>query len=236
MKLSDKLREVITTELKFLAFRRVKPDLENLGNYYLALGLITAWLAGVGRYWDNPRAELWQYLGLGSLTYVFFLALILWLLIMPLKPENWRYKSILTFVGMTSPPAILYAIPVERYFSLSTSQTINVWFLAVVATWRVILLFQYLMRSAKLSGFTVFVAALLPLVIIVSSLAMLNLEHVVFRVMAGITEDEKSANDAAYMILLLITYFSFMASPVLLIAYITMIVIRHKSARSDAID
>ncbi|MCU7869281.1 MAG: hypothetical protein KZQ98_12210 [Candidatus Thiodiazotropha sp. (ex Lucinoma borealis)] len=229
MTYSEKIREVLITEVKFLAFRPVKPDLMHLGNYYLALGIVTAWLAGVGRYWDNPRAELWQYLGLGSLAYIFVLAMILWALIKPLQPENWSYKSVLIFVGMTSPPAILYAIPVERYFTLETSQILNVWFLAIVAIWRVILLFKYLIRSTNLSGFAVFVAAVLPLVIIVSSLAMLNLEHVVFRIMAGLTENEKSANDAAYGILMLITYLSFLASPVLLVSYIAIIIKRRKS-------
>ncbi len=213
------IREVLVTELKFLAFRPVRPDLVQYGNYYLALGLLAAWLAGIGRYWDNPRAEVWQHMGLGSLAYVFILSLILWLLIKPLRPENWSYKSVLIFVGMTSPPAILYAIPVEKFFTLETAQTINVWFLAVVAVWRVVLLFLYLIRSAKLEGFTVIVAALLPLVIIVSVLTMLNLEHVVFRIMGGLTEDEKSANDTAYVILVLITYFSIIASPFLLVAY-----------------
>ncbi|MEW8641714.1 MAG: hypothetical protein AB2609_06840 [Candidatus Thiodiazotropha sp.] len=227
------INEVLLTEVRFLAFKPVKPDLNRLGNHYLALGLLAAWLAGIGRYWDNPRAELWQYLGLGSLLYVFVLSFILWLLIKPLHPENWSYKAVLIFVGMTSPPAILYAIPVERFTTLETAQALNVWFLAVVAVWRVILLFQYLMRSAKLNGFTVFVAAVLPLVIIVSVLAMLNLEHVIFRIMAGLAEDEKSANDTAYGILVLITYFSLLASPVLLIAYTAIALNKRKSAASS---
>lgn len=45
---------------------------------FLAYGFIFTWLAGVGRYWDNPRAELWQIMGLGSIAYVFVLALIIW--------------------------------------------------------------------------------------------------------------------------------------------------------------
>ncbi len=233
MTLSQKIFEVLATEGKFLAFRSVKPDLARLGNYYLAFGIITAWLAGIGRYWDNPRADLWQYLGLGSVAYIFILSFILWALIKPLRPENWSFKSILIFVGMTSPPALLYAIPVEQFSTLETAQTISVWFLAVVAAWRVILLFQYLVNSAKLSGFTVFVAALLPLVIIVSLLTMLNLEHVVFRIMAGLAEDERSANDTAYTILLLITYFSLFASPILLIAYIAIIINKRKAAISS---
>lgn len=228
----QKISEVMRTEIKFLLFMRVRFDMTNLANYYLAFGVLTAWCVGIGRYWDNPRADLWQYLGLGSVAYIFILALILWLIIMPLKPENWSYKSVLIFVGMTSLPGILYAIPVERFFTMETASLMNVIFLAVVATWRVVLLFLYMMRSAKLSGLSVVVACVLPLTIIVSALAVLNLEHVVFRIMAGLTEDEKSANDAAYTILLLITYFSYLASPVLLLTYVVMIFKRRKRAKN----
>jgi hypothetical protein len=229
----SQIRETIVTELKFLAFRPVRPNLREFGGYYLGLGLITAWLAGVGRYWDNPRAELWQYLGLGSVAYIFVLAFILWVLIKPLKPENWSYRSVLTFVGMTSPPALFYAIPVERYFSLSTAQTMNVWFLLIVASWRVILLVLYLKRSAKLSAGAIIIAALLPLTIIVSILTALNLEHVVFRIMAGLMEDERSANDAAYTVLWLITTLSVMASPLLVISYLVMIYQKWRGSASS---
>ncbi|MEM7316211.1 MAG: hypothetical protein AAF497_24015 [Planctomycetota bacterium] len=226
------LREILTTELKFLAFQRIKPDFRRYGNHYLAFGLVSTWLAGVGRYWDNPRAELWQYAGLGSLAYVLVLSLVLYLLLKPLSPENWHYKSILIFVGMTSPPAILYAIPVERFLTIETAQMANVWFLAIVAIWRVALLFLYLRRSAKLSGLTVVVAALLPLVIIVSLLALLNLEHVVFNIMAGLGQGEGSSNDAAYGVLVLITTLSLLASPVLLTCYLVIAYQKWKSVRS----
>ncbi len=219
----NNLIELLKTEIKFLAFFNVKPDLKRLGTLYLVFGIFFSWIAGMGRYWDNPRAELWQYWGLGSLAYIFILALILWLLTLPLKPQNWSYKNVLIFVGMTSPMGVLYAIPVERYYSMETAQTMNVWFLAVVATWRVVLWFLYLKRAALLRGFALIVATLLPLVIIVSSLTYLNLEHVVFRVMAGLGEDERSGNDGAYIILALITYLSVMASPVLLISYIVLV-------------
>ena len=43
-------------------------DLKRLGNHYLFLGVVTAWLIGIGRYWDNPRADWWQYAGLGSVN------------------------------------------------------------------------------------------------------------------------------------------------------------------------
>jgi len=230
-----KWKEVISTEIGFLLFRRVKPDLKRLGNHYLLLGVISAWLVGIGRYWDNPRAEWWQYAGLGSVAYIFVLALILWLLIMPMRPKGWSYKTVLIFVGMTSPPAIFYAIPVERFFSMSTAQTMNVWFLAAVALWRVQLLFRFLKFSAGLSGLSIFVAALLPLTIIVTALTFLNLEHVVFNIMAGIAPEDQSANDASYGILFLITAFSMLASPVLFVLYVIecLWAYKHKSRTKE---
>jgi hypothetical protein len=197
-------------------------------NWYLAFGIGFTWLCGIGRYWDNPRADLWQYLGLGSVGYIFILAFILWVVILPLKPANWSYKNVLLFVSLTSPPAILYAIPVERFMSLQSAQLANVYFLAVVAIWRVALLLKYLINSARLSGLCVLVATLLPLTLIVAVLAALNLEHVVFKIMAGLEDHEKSANDGAYMILLVITYFSVMASPILLSIYGWLIYKRQK--------
>lgn len=187
------------------------------------------WLCGIGRYWDNPKAELWQYLGLGSVAYIFILSLILWIVILPLKPLNWSYKNVLLFVSLTAPPAILYAIPVERFMPLESAQLANVCFLAVVAIWRVALLLKYLKNVAGLSGLCVLVATLLPLTLIVSGLSALNLEHVVFKIMAGLEDHEKSANDGAYTILLLITYFSVLASPVLLSIYGWFIYKRHRN-------
>lgn len=218
----NKLKKIATDELKFLLFRPIKLD-RSILNWYLAFGICFSWLCGIGRYWDNPRAELWQYLGLGSVAYIFSLALILWLLIYPLEPQHWSYKSVLLFVSMTSPPAILYAIPVERFMELGAAQTANVWFLAVVATWRVALLVRYLSTVAGLSGGAIVIATLLPLTLIVSSLTALNLEHVVFKIMAGLEDHEKSANDMAYGILFLITYFSVFTFPLLLVGYLVLI-------------
>jgi hypothetical protein len=234
-------KEVLLTELRFLCLLPARPDLTRLGNHYLALALGTSWMAGLGRYWDHPKAEWWQYAGLGSVAYVFVLALILWLLFKPLKPAHWSYRGVLTFVGMTSPPALLYAIPVERYVDLHTAQSINVWFLAVVAAWRVILLALYLRRAGGLDWHTTLVAVPLPLALIVATLASLNLEHVVFRVMAGLREDERSPHDAAYGVLLALTYLSVLLSPFLLMFYASNIYHRQselkkaeKRARAEA--
>ncbi len=225
----SKLKRVVSDELKLLFFRDFKFD-TSIFNWYLCFGIIFTWVCGVGRYWDNPRAELWQYMGLGSVIYIFILALILWLIIWPLKPKNWEYKNVLLFVSLTSPPAILYAIPVEKFMPLESAQLANVWFLAVVALWRVALLLKYLIRSAGLTGPSVVVAALLPLTLIVSLLTVLNLEHVVFKIMAGLEENEKSGNDSAYLVLMLISYFSIITSPILLSFYGVFVYKRRKNA------
>ena len=182
------LRTLISDEIKLLTFRPFTPNRDVHWGGYLAFGLFFAWLAGMGRYWDNPRAAIWQHLGLGSVAYVFCFSLLLWLILAPLRPERWRYRNVLVFVALTSPPALLYAVPVERFMALGAAQAVNAWFLAVVAAWRIALLVLFLRRSAGLGGFTIMVAACLPLVLIVNVLTALNLEHVVFDFMSGVRE------------------------------------------------
>ncbi|GAA3955907.1 hypothetical protein [Allohahella marinimesophila] len=221
------LISIIRDCARVLTFRQPSVDIARHWPAYLAFGLICSWLAGVGRYWDNPKAELWQYLGLGSVAYVFVLALILWVLIKPLKPVRWSYRSVLIFVTLTSPPAILYAIPVERFLAPDIAQAANAWFLGIVAFWRVALLFWFLKVIARLSGLTIVVASLLPITLIVISLALLNLEHVVFNLMSGINPDDRSPNDIAYQIVTLLAIFSFMSAPFLIIGYVIAIVRAH---------
>jgi len=217
------LLAIIADEFRLLTFRHVHSDMHKQWKVFLSVGLFFTWLAGIGRYWDNNRAHLWQHLGLGSVAYVFCLSLVIWLLLAPLRPRNWRYRHVLVFITLTSLPALIYAIPVEMFFSLSVAQTINIWFLAVVATWRVALLIRFLKQSAGLNGYTVFVATLLPLVVIVNVLSFLNLEHVIFKIMGGLQEDERTGNDAAYAILWLITALSYFFAPIILSSYVWLI-------------
>ncbi len=214
---------------RLLSFRPMGPGVRSHADAYLAFGLGMTWLAGIGRYWDNPRAELWQLAGLGSVAYVFSLALLLWLLILPLRPRRWSYRNVLLFVCLTSPPALLYAIPVERFMSGDAALATNAWFLAVVASWRVALLLVFLKRDAGLRVWEAIVACLLPLALIVMALAMLNLEHVVFNLMSGIRAEEQSANDAAYMVVVVLSFFSFTASPLLAIAYLWLVFHRRQN-------
>jgi len=214
------LRQIVADALRVLTFRRPSAALGVHQGAYLAFGFAFTWLAGVGRYWDNPRAHLWQYAGLGSVIYVIVLAAILWVLILPLKPQRWSYRNVLLFVTLTSPPALLYAIPVEQFLTLETAQRVNVWFLGIVALWRVALLVWFLRVLARLRWYPVLIATLLPIALIVLALAFLNLEHVVFEIMAGNRPDSRSANDAAYRIVTLLALGSALVGPLLLILYL----------------
>lgn len=217
------LTQIIVDAFRVLTFRRPSSAIGQHWPAYLAFGLVFTWLAGVGRYWDSQRAEIWQHAGLGSIAYVFCLALILWLLLLPLKPRRWSYRNVLVFVTLTSPPAVLYAIPVERFLSLQAAQSANAWFLAVVAIWRVALLVWFLHQLAGLKGFTIVVSTMLPLALIVVVLAALNLEHVVFELMSGIRPEQRSSNDLSYSIVTVLAFFSVLASPILLAAYLWLI-------------
>lgn len=217
------IKTMLVDEWRLLTFRPVSAAIHTSWKAYLAFGLLFTWLAGMGRYWDNPRAELWQTLGLGSLAYVFVLALIIWLLLAPLRPRNWTCRNVLLFIALTAPPAILYAVPVERFMDADGARAANAWFLAVVATWRVALLAVFLKRAAGLGIGTVFVATLLPLAMIVITLSVLNLEHVVFELMSGISEEQRSPNDAAYEIVILLSLLSFVLAPPLVGAYIVLV-------------
>ncbi len=228
------LGEMLRTQFAFLAFRPIRISLQQDFGRWLAFVIVVTWIAGVGRYWDHPAADAWQYLGLGSIAYIFLLSLLLYLIVWPLRPSNWTYRGVLVFVGLTSMPALLYAIPVERFVELQAAQSINAWFLGLVALWRVALLFRYLVTSARLHWFVVATVSVLLLSGIVVTLTFLNLEHVVFDLMAGIREENASPNDTAYLVVLGLAFFSLYSFPIALILYLGA-VIRRRPGRNTEI-
>ena len=211
--------EIIRQEWLLLTFRETRIDLSRHQTAFLVFAVIATWLAGIGRYWDHPNAYWWQYAGLGSLAYIVVLSLLLWLLVLPLRPKRWSYLIVLTFVGLTAPPAWLYAVPVERFMSLDLAATVNMLFLLVVAVWRVALYGVFLNRAAGLSGLAWVAALFLPLTLIVTALAMLNLEHAVFEIMGGLDTDPTSS-DRAYFVVIALSAVSFVTAPVLFVAYV----------------
>lgn len=224
-------RDVLRTQLDFLLLRPVRISVSKDFWTWFPFVLVITWLVGIGRYWDHPSAELWQYLGLGSIAYIFCLATLLFLVVWPLRPSNWEYRGVLVFVGLTSLPAALYAVPVERFVDLDTAKSINAWFLAAVAAWRVALLLRYLNKSAELGWVLVAIVTVLLLSGIVVTLSMLNLEHVVFDLMAGIRDENASANDSAYLVVVSMAFFSMFAFPVAVLAYLAAVVRRQQVAK-----
>ncbi len=124
---------IYTTIINLLFFELKRKEMLQFNKKHFVAGLIGTWLVGIGRYWDDEGASLIQHLGLGSVIYIFVLATLIWLILIPFKVDDWNYFTVLVFIGLTSFPTIFYAIPVEKFFSIKTANTMNVCFLAVVA-------------------------------------------------------------------------------------------------------
>lgn len=210
--------------VRLITFRLTSDEFLQFRWQHLALGLFFTWIVGMGRWWDDAGASMLQHLGIGSVIYIFILSLILWFEVYLLRPKTWSYLHVLTFVSMTSPPAILYAIPVEKFLSLEGAQVVNLIFLIIVAAWRVALLAYYLRVHAKLKAFAIVVATLLPLTAIVVTLTILNLERAAFDAMGGF-RTRQTANDSAYGLLFFLTFVSILAFIPLVISYIVLVVL-----------
>lgn len=198
--------------------------------HFLA-GLIGTWVAGMGRYWDDDNASLLQHLGLGSVIYIFVLSAFVWIIVLPLRVKNWRYFNVLTFISLTSFPAILYAIPVERFTSLAIANTTNLLFLAIIACWRVAMLLR-LLRVFTGNNLVAWNVTFLPICLIITTLTFLNLHKVVFEAMGGIREP--TSHDFSYFVLWILTGLSMIIVIPLLVIYITDIVRANRNKKTGS--
>lgn len=219
--------QVVKDTFRLLTFRITREEMLNFGWKHLVFGLICTLIVGAGRTWDNPRADILQHVGIGSLIYIFILSAILAVVVSPLHPRDWSYRRVLTFVALVSPPAILYAIPVERFTDIGAANAINALFLLVVSFWRVALLIFFLSRFARLDSSSVAVATILPITLIVIVIFALNIEKLVLGSMGGFRE--QTSNDASDAFLFLIFLFSILIFPICLICYLW--IIRRKSTQ-----
>lgn len=209
--------QLINTIMRLLTFRLTREEMLQFNKKHFIAGLTGTWVAGMGRYWDDASASLLQHLGLGSVIYIFVLAGFIWLILHPFKIPHWNYFRVLTFVSLTSFPAILYAIPVERFFTVETANNMNVWFLALVAAWRLGLLYYFLRHITRLRLGNILTVTFMPVCVIIASLTALNLHRVVFNIMGGIRNP--TPHDASYFVLIVLTVLSVILTPPLLIAY-----------------
>jgi hypothetical protein len=208
---------VVETIIRLLTFRLTSEEITRFDSKHFRAGLLGAWIVGMGRYWDDPGASILQHMGIGSVIYIFALSLFIWLILRPFKVADLKYFTVLTFIGLTSFPAIFYAIPVERFFSIETANSMNVWFLAVVAIWRLALLFFFLKKYTQLSIWNIVTVTLMPICLIISTLTVLNLHRAVFNIMGGMRNP--TSHDASYFILILLTGVSMILTIPLLISY-----------------
>ena len=221
----------LATLFRVLTFRFTRVDVLAFGRPHFLLGLTGTWVVGMGRYWDDPAASTLQHLGLGSVIYIFALAVFIFGLIHPLRVPGWTYFRVLTFIALTSFPAVFYAIPVERFVHIDTANTINVWFLLLVATWRLSLLFVFFHRFTDVTKGQIITVVLLPMCAIISALFALNLHRVVFNIMGGVRNS--SAHDGAYMVLMTLTLLSVVLVIPLLIHYLFIIGSRERAKRNN---
>lgn len=209
--------KTFTTIIRLLTFKLTRGEMLQFNKTHFIAGLIGTWIVGIGRYWDDSGASVLQHLGFGSVIYIFVLAGFIWLILKPFQVDNWNYFTVLTFIGLTSFPAIFYAIPVERFFSIQTANSMNVWFLAIVAAWRLGLLYYFLKHFTRLSAGNIWTVTLMPICLIISTLTVLNLHRVVFEIMGGVRNP--TPHDSSYLILMLLTGISMILTLPLLIAY-----------------
>ena len=215
------LQTAATTIGRLITFRLTREEMLEFGPVHLIAGLLCTWLVGIGRTLHNTRVEWWQHLGLGSVAYVFVLSLLLWLLLWPLRVADLSYRRVLTFVALTSPTGLIYAVPVESYMSVSEASGMRVWFLVIVAIWRVALWFYFLRCFCRLSELATLVMGLLPLCGIVVLLMTLNLDRVFFSFMAG--NPHPSSDDGSYFVLFITTGLAMYAFCPLLVGYLGLV-------------
>lgn len=209
---------LLHTIFRLLICKLRREEILQFNRTHFFAGLIGTWIVGMGRYWDDNNAGLLQHLGLGSVIYIFTLAAFIWLIVKPFYVDNWNYFIVLTFIGLTSFPAIFYAIPVEKFFSIETANSINAWFLAIVAAWRLALLYYFLKHFTRLSIGNIITVTLMPVCLIITTLFALNLHHVVFEMMGGIRNP--SPHDSSYLVLMLLTGISALLTLPLIIVYV----------------
>jgi hypothetical protein len=102
------------------------------------------------------------------------------------------YRILLTLYWMTAPLALVYAIPFERFLTAGGATTANLWLLAIVAVWRVVLITRVISVLYSASYSTVLWLVLL-FADSVTLIAITLVPKPIFALMGGIrlTESEQ---------------------------------------------
>ncbi len=140
----------IGTVLRYLIGNRTAiMDIANCPSA-LGVGLLLVLSAGFAREYDGEdlRAEPWHLLipVAASLvtSFILFLLTFMKVLAQDSPPPRFfkAYGAFLALYWMTAPLAWLYAIPYERFLPDPQAVKANLWTLALVAAWRVVLMIR----------------------------------------------------------------------------------------------
>ncbi|MBI4425096.1 MAG: hypothetical protein HY554_15295 [Elusimicrobia bacterium] len=209
---------VLSTMVRVLLFRAERRELLALGDRHLAAGVAAAAVVGMGRWWDDPYAAFAQRLGLGSIAYVFVLAGLVWFAFLPWRIQGWGYRRLAAFIALTSPPAILYALPIERV-APAYALGYNGVALMLVAAWRVALLFRYFRVFGELTRGETLIAVGLPVSAIAGFLTVNGLMTGAIAIMGGLRE-ASAHSQAVASFALMATMLLAWPFPVLALAYL----------------
>ncbi|MBS1704538.1 MAG: hypothetical protein JST40_01580 [Armatimonadetes bacterium] len=180
--------------------------------------------AGIGRWWDDPRPiPIPVRLGLGSVAYIFLLTIFLALFIAPYIWAQFKLPAFLTFIAATAPPAMAYALPVERYLSPADAVQYNFYALVVVATYRVSLLIWYLLRAYRFPWWRTIIVFVVPISLILFALMATGQGRYVLEIMGGFRD--KLPREQIEQTVMGLGLLGLFVSPVVLVAYAIDLVI-----------
>ena len=129
---------------------------------------------------------------------------------------------------MTAPLGLLYGIPVEHLFSPVAAVTVNLWFLAIVSVWRVLLITRC---ASVLFGLGVFRAFFIVMLFADAAalIAMNAMPQPIFAVMGGI--DHTASDEQLLGIMFLVVFFGVVTAPIWIIGSLIVLAQGHVTAR-----
>ena len=194
------------------------------------LGLAFVLLAGIARDYDGEDLLAQPYWLALPFAASLVTSLLLYglerLVAMPKPPARVvSYRQFLALYWLTAPLAWLYALPVERLMSEGAAAESNLWLLAIVATWRVVLMVRvFSVLFGVRHGFAT--AVVLFFADSVVAVASWQVPIPIFNVIGGVL-----LSDSESVLLgsvLLTRVFSVLLWPIFLIALLTGLWRRHR--------
>lgn len=173
------------------------------------LGFVFVFSAGFAREYDGEDllAQPWHLLL--PLAASLVLSLVLFCLVMPMawwkgarQGTFWgNYWVFLRLFWMTAPIAWIYAIPVQEFLSAGDATRANLWMLAIVSLWRVVLMARVVSVLFNANP----VSAAMPVLLFANTVALVALWVAplpVFSIMGGIrlTESESVIQGVAFAV------------------------------------